>query len=92
MAIIKCMCGKFTLSNGKTPYEYKEVTIEDNCFIGTQAIILKGSFIGHHSLIAANSLVSFEVPPYTIVGGSPAKIIGRVRVSEEGDVILDYEW
>ena len=81
---------KFTLSNGKMPYEYNEVIIGDNCFIGSQAIILKGSFIGCHSLVAANSLVNGRVPPYTIVAGSPARRIGTVRREEDGSVSLIY--
>ena len=80
---------KHTLSDGKAPYEYGPVVIEDNCFIGSQAIILKGTTIGHHSLVAANSLVSGEVPPYSIVGGSPATIIGCVQV-HDGNVSLVY--
>ena len=80
---------KHTLSDGKAPYAYQPVIIEDNCFIGSQAIILKGSHIGHHSLIAANALVRGDVPPYSIVGGSPAKVIGRVQVRDD-DVHLVY--
>lgn len=81
---------KSTLSDGAMPYEYEKVVIENNCFIGSQAIILKGSFIGHHSLIAANSLVNGSIPPYSIMAGSPAKAIGKVHVKENGTVELDY--
>ena len=80
---------KHTLSDGKAPYSYGPVVIEDSCFIGSQAIILKGTTIGHHSLIAANALVTRDVPPYSIVGGSPAKVIGEVRVVG-GEVTLVY--
>ena len=80
---------KYTLSDGKVPYEHKSVVIEDNCFIGTQAIILKGSHIGAHSLVAANSVVSGNIPPYSIVGGSPAKVIGEVVITDD-DVKLIY--
>ncbi|MCL2827565.1 MAG: acyltransferase [Oscillospiraceae bacterium] len=76
---------KHTLSNGKAPYDYRPVVIEDNCFIGSQAIILKGSHIGHHSLISANALVRGDVPPYSIVAGSPATIVGKIQV--EGDAV-----
>jgi len=81
---------RFTLSEGKMPYEYAPVTIEDYCFIGSQSIILKGSHIGNHSLVAANSLVSFNVPPYKIVAGSPAKIIGEIYVENDGSVRMEY--
>lgn len=81
---------KHTLSNGKVPYEYKPVVIENNCFIGAQAIILKGTHIGHHSLVSANALVSRDIPPYSIVAGSPATIVGKVHLTED-DVMLVYD-
>jgi len=79
-----------TLSEGKIPYEYKPVIIEDYVFIATHAIVLKGSHIGHHSLIAANSVVSGKSPPYSILAGSPARIIGCVCIESDGSVKLEY--
>ena len=81
---------KYTLSGGTVPYEYKSVVIGSNCFIGTQATILKGVNIGHHSMISANSLITCDIPPYSIAAGSPAKIIGRVVVSDD-DIELVYD-
>jgi acetyltransferase-like isoleucine patch superfamily enzyme len=53
-----------------------EVIIEDDVFIGTNAIILKGVHIGARSIIAAGSVVSLKnIPHDTLVGGNPAKII-----------------
>lgn len=48
------------------------------CFIGTNAIILKGCKIGHHSIIGAGAVVpeNTTIPPYSLVAGVPAKIIG----------------
>lgn len=81
---------KSTLSEGKMPYDYAPVTVEDYCFIGTQAIILRGAHIGNHSLIAANALVSGEYPPYSIIAGSPSTIIGQVQVQSDGSITLEY--
>jgi len=57
---------------------YKPVIIEDDVFIGTRSIILKGVTIGKGSVVGAGSVVTKSVPSYTIVGGNPAKIIGKV--------------
>ena len=51
------------------------VKIEDNVWIGENAIIQQGVTIGKGSIIAANSVVTKSVPPNTIFGGQPAKIL-----------------
>jgi maltose O-acetyltransferase len=53
----------------------KTVQIEDDVWIGTRAIILPGVTIGNGSIIAAGAVVTKDVPPYTVVGGNPAKIL-----------------
>ena len=55
--------------------EIKPVVIEDNVWIGTGSIILKGVTIGTGSIIAANSLVTRSIPPYSIAMGVPAKVV-----------------
>lgn len=52
-----------------------DVTINDDVWIGTKATILAGVTIGAHSIIAAGSVVTKDVPEYSIVGGVPARII-----------------
>ncbi|WP_417740599.1 acyltransferase [Rosistilla oblonga] len=51
------------------------VTISDNAWIGSQATILKGVTIGENSVIAAQSVVTTNVPPNCIAAGSPAKVV-----------------
>lgn len=51
------------------------IKIEENVWIGENAIILSGITIGHNSIIGANSVVTKNVPPFSIVGGIPAKIL-----------------
>ncbi len=53
----------------------KPVTIGDNVWIGYRAMILKGVTIGNNSVVAANSVVTKDVPANCIVAGNPAKII-----------------
>ncbi len=52
------------------------ITIGDDVWIASNVTILKGVTIGQGAIIAANSVVNKDVPPYEIHGGSPAKKIG----------------
>jgi acetyltransferase-like isoleucine patch superfamily enzyme len=51
------------------------VKIEDDCWIAANTVILAGVTIGRGSVVAAGSVVTKDVPPYSIVGGVPAKVI-----------------
>lgn len=53
----------------------KGVIIEDGVWIGTKAVILDGVKIGNNSIVAAGSIVTKDVEPFSIVGGIPAKTI-----------------
>jgi acetyltransferase-like isoleucine patch superfamily enzyme len=53
----------------------EEITIEEDVWIGSSCVIIKGVTIGKGSVIAAGSLVNKSVPPYQIWGGVPAKFI-----------------
>ncbi|MEQ6277989.1 CatB-related O-acetyltransferase [Kluyvera huaxiensis] len=67
-------------------------SIGNDVWIGAQSIIKAGIKIGDGAVIAANSVVVKDVPPYSIVGGTPAKQI-RMRFSEEQiRKLLKLEW
>jgi maltose O-acetyltransferase len=53
----------------------KDIIIEDGVWIGFGAIILPGARIGFKSIIGAGTIVSKEIPPYSIAAGNPCKII-----------------
>lgn len=53
----------------------KLVTIEDDVWIGANSVILAGVTVGKHSVVGAGSVVSRDVPPYSLCVGSPAKVI-----------------
>jgi acetyltransferase-like isoleucine patch superfamily enzyme len=54
------------------------IIIEDNVFIGTGAVILKGVRIGVNSIIGAGAVVTKNIPDNSIAAGNPAVIIGKV--------------
>lgn len=55
------------------------IVISDNVFIGARSIILKGVTIGEGAVVGAGSVVSKDVPPYTVVCGNPAKIVKSLK-------------
>ncbi len=57
-------------------YSKGGIVIEDDVWIGTHCAILDGVTIGHGSIIAAGAVVNRDVPPFSIVGGVPGKVIG----------------
>lgn len=56
------------------------VKVGDNVFLGTKCSILKNVTIGERSVVAANSVVTKDVPAYSIVAGNPGKIIRRYNL------------
>lgn len=54
------------------------VIIEDDIWVGANAVILPGVTIGHHSVVAAGAVVTKDVPPHSLVAGVPAKIIKQI--------------
>ncbi len=59
------------------------VKIGKNVWIGRDALILPGVTIGDHSVVASRSIVMRDVPPRTVVAGSPAKVIREVEASDD---------
>ena len=56
----------------------KAVTIEDDVWIGANAVILPGVTIGNHCVVAAGAVVTKDVPPHSLVAGVPAKVIKQI--------------
>ena len=55
--------------------ERKDIFIENNVFVGSHCLIKGGAHIGHHSVIAAGTIVDgVEIPPFSLVYGNPMKI------------------
>lgn len=55
------------------------IVVEDDVWLAAQVIILPGVRIGRGSVVAAGAVVSKNVPPFTLVGGVPARIIKKIE-------------
>ena len=68
------------------PEDGKDITIEEDCWICGNAIVLAGVRIGRGSTVGAGSVVTKSVPPYTVVAGNPAKFIKEVPQGTKAEI------
>ncbi|MFQ5770038.1 MAG: acyltransferase [bacterium] len=61
------------------PAKKGRICIGDNCYIGTGSTILQGVELGEGCMVAAGSVVTKSFPPYSLVAGTPAKVIRMLR-------------
>lgn len=66
----------------------KDITINEDCWVGCNVTLLCGVTIGRGCTIAAGAVVNKDIPPYCIAGGVPAKVIKRIWTIDE---ILQHE-
>lgn len=76
----------------ETVYKSNPLTIKNDVWIGTHCVILGGVTIHNGAVVAANSVVSKDVPPYSIVAGTPAKVIGYRFDKETIEYLQDLQW
>jgi acetyltransferase-like isoleucine patch superfamily enzyme len=69
-----------------------DIRIGNDVWIGAKATIMSGVNIGHGSIVAAGSLVTKDVEPYSIVGGNPAKHLKYRFDKNQIDDLLDIAW
>jgi 2,3,4,5-tetrahydropyridine-2,6-dicarboxylate N-acetyltransferase len=60
------------------PPSAKPVVVEDDVVVGANAVILEGITVGKGAVVAAGAIVIEDVPPYTVVAGTPAKVIKEI--------------
>lgn len=73
------ICGDFTKSKNWDVVVHKPIVIEDKAWLGFNVTVLKGVTIGEGAVIGACSVVTKDVPPYTVVAGNPASIIKKIK-------------
>ena len=61
------------------PHEYGEIVVEDDVWIGSNAVITSGVTISRGTVVGAGAVVTKSTKPYDIVGGVPARVIGERR-------------
>lgn len=67
-----------TAETDSRPYVDGPIVIKEGAWIGAGAIVLPGVTIGRHSIIGAGSVVTADVPDYTVVAGNPARQLKRI--------------
>jgi acetyltransferase-like isoleucine patch superfamily enzyme len=82
---------RWALSGGVAEYERAPVAIGDHCYIGPMSIVTMGVTIGPRCLVGANSIVNKDLPAGSIAFGSTCRIVGRVKVANDGSVELEYD-
>lgn len=80
---------KYYVSGGKSPFQKGPVCIKGSSVVGTMSMIGCNVTIGEHCVIGAHSFVNCDVPDFSIAAGVPARVIGKVVLSEEG-VCFEY--
>lgn len=74
------------------PKTMQNATIGNDVWIGANALIRRGVTIGDGAIVAAGAFVNKDVEPYTIVGGLPAKVIGKRFSDEIIERLLELKW
>jgi acetyltransferase-like isoleucine patch superfamily enzyme len=83
---------QITISDQDYFQEFENIEIGNDVWVGANVIILDGVKIGDGAIVAAGSVVTKEVLPYSIVGGVPAQVI-KSRFSESQiDSLLNIKW
>ena len=67
------------------PVVIDPVVIEDDVWIGLNAVVLQGVTIGHGSIVGAGAVVTKSIPPWSIAVGVPARVIGRRQGAPESE-------
>ena len=82
---------KVTPEENELPFK-GDTVVSNDVWIGYEAIIMPGVTIGDGAIIAAKSVVVKDVPPYSVVGGNPAKIIKQIFDDETIAALLEIAW
>ncbi len=83
----------FNDSSNNDTFSKGDIVIEDDVWIGSNSVILSGVTIGRGSIVAAGSIVTKNVPKYSIVGGNPAIVIkSRFKSQKTIEYLESLKW
>jgi galactoside O-acetyltransferase len=79
---VHCISGNHVFENPDVPIKYQattygKITIGEDCWLGTNVVVLPGITIGRGSVIGAGAVVTKDVPEFSIALGVPARVVGH---------------
>ncbi len=79
---VQVLSGNHVFDDPRVPIRYQgtaygKVTIGDDCWLGTNVIVLPGVDIGRGAVVGAGAVVTKDIPPFSIALGVPAKVVGQ---------------
>lgn len=84
-ADVRLLCHKKDLSNycindvyGQQPYKYGPIRLCKNCAIGTGTLVMPGVTVGEGAVVGAGSLITKDIPAWTVALGRPAKVVKEI--------------
>lgn len=92
------LCHRRDLSNYRKgdsilaqPYVYGDIRLKKGCFIGMNTMVLPGVTVGEGAFVCACSVVSKDVPAWTVAAGSPARVVSRIPARERDGNNIEAE-
>ncbi|GHT61923.1 hypothetical protein AGMMS50239_13930 [Bacteroidia bacterium] len=83
------LCHQRDLSNyfvggdyAKLPYYKKKITLKKGCLLGTETMVMPGVTVGEGAIVGAGSLVTKDIPAWTVATGRPAKVVKQITSHE----------
>ncbi|KYG35243.1 2,3,4,5-tetrahydropyridine-2,6-dicarboxylate N-acetyltransferase [Alkalihalobacillus trypoxylicola] len=73
------------------PPSAQPVIIEDDVLVGANVVVLEGVRVGKGAVLAAGAIVTEDVPPNTVVGGVPARVIKEIDEKTKGKIEIKHE-
>ena len=91
-ACVKLLCHKRNLSEyyvgediNQMPYDFGKIVLKKGCHVGLGTTVLPGVTIGEGAIIGAGSVVTKDIPAWTIAAGAPAKVIKQIPRREDNE-------